>query len=160
MFILPALLYTFSVSNCDTHAVHIYFLWGTMKRVILSAVLLSGVLLADGAKNVDRVQTMQNMETAMATIQKGFLYNNRNIIANGVQKLKYNTKNINSFKIADIRHDQFKEKDFAKTEAKAISTLADTILDDFDSGNKEKVLDTYRKMQNQCITCHRIVRKW
>ena len=131
-----------------------------MKRVTISIVLLSTILFGSGEKNVNRVQTMQNMETALATIQKGLLYNNRNIVSNGVEKLKQNTQNINSFKISDIHKSQFKEKDFAKTEAKAITVLADKILKEFDSPDKSTILDTYAKIQNQCITCHKIVRKW
>ena len=131
-----------------------------MKNILLATLLLSGITFANDTAKVKRIQTMQNMETAMSTIQKGFMYNSREMIKSGIEKLKYNTTDLQAFEVANDKDKQFKAKDFAIAESKAIATLADQILVDFDNNKKEAVLGEYSKLQNQCVTCHMIVRRW
>ncbi len=68
-----------------------------MKKTLLMSVLVSGILFAEGYIQPDRMKNMADMETAMATIQKGFLYNNLNVIKNGVKDLKDRVKHTESF---------------------------------------------------------------
>ena len=124
-----------------------------MKKIILATTLVSSLVLATNAQDDARIQTMQNLETALSFVQQGFMYNNRSMIANGIKKIKFNASNTKAFEIPG-------QKDFAQGEAKAIVSLADTILKNFDARKKDEVLDAYSKIQNKCITCHMIVRKW
>jgi len=124
-----------------------------MRKIILLTTVVSNMVFAGSAEENARIQTMQNLETALGIVQQGFMYNNRSMIANGIKKLKYNASDIQSFKIPG-------KTDYAQSESKAIVSLADTILKDFDARDKDKVLDSYKEIQNKCITCHIIVRKW
>jgi len=131
-----------------------------MKKLILIPLLALGVLQAADTNNTKRIETMQNLEKAMGTIQKGLMYNNRSIIENGINDLKTHTKDINAFNIENEKDSRFKAKKYAVTESKAIAVLADDILKGYDKKSKNRVLDTYRRLQNRCMICHQLVRKW
>jgi len=133
-----------------------------MKKVLLILSLVSTILLANdqNATKAEEVQTMQNLEVAMATIQKGFLYNNTGFVKEGITSLKENIKNIKSFNIKNDTNRKFDAKKYSITELKALGVLADQMLIDFDKGNKEVVLGGFQNMLNRCVTCHLLVRKW
>lgn len=118
-----------------------------------------GIVTAAEAE-VTRAETMQGLVQGLNTIQKGIMYNNGDIVKQGVDAIKKNAKNIDSFDIEDDKTNSFKAKRFAETEAKALAKLADEIEIGFSKHDKNRVLDTYRRMQNQCINCHKIIRKW
>ena len=128
-----------------------------MKKILLISSLASSLLFSN---EVDSKTTMQNLEVAMATIQKGFLYNNTPIVKQGISSLKENIQNLKSFNIKKDNKKDFDAKKYSLTELKAIRKLADQMLIDFDKGNKEVVLEGFQKTLNRCITCHLIVRKW
>jgi len=63
-----------------------------MKKILLVTTLLSGLLFAaehpsEAEVKLKRVQTMQNLEVAMSTLQKAFLYNNTDLVKEGITKL-------------------------------------------------------------------------
>jgi len=133
-----------------------------MKKILLILSLASTILFANdhNATRAEQITTMQNLEVAMATIQKGFLYNNTGFVKQGITSLKDNIKNIKSFNIKNDKNRKFDAKKYSITELKAIRVLADQMLIDFDEGNKEVVLGGFQKMLNRCVTCHLLVRKW
>jgi len=132
-----------------------------MKKLLLTIVLLSSVFAkSENDFLMDRIQLMQNLEVSMSTIQKGFLYNSDKLVQNGINKLKYNIKNIDTFAIKNDEKIDFNAKKYALAEVAAISNLANKLQEDFDKGNKEQVLDTYQKAVNRCVTCHLIFIKW
>ncbi len=139
-----------------------------MKKTILLPLLMLGVIhAAEATKATDaneaktnQVQTMQNLELEMGSIQKGLMYNNRGMIQKAVNGIKENTKDIDAFDIKNDEGISFKAVRYSRTEAKAISELADDLMRGFDKGDKNRVLDTYRRMQQRCMICHEIVRKW
>jgi len=128
-----------------------------MKKILLISSLASSLLFSN---EVEQKTTMQNLEVAMATIQKGFLYNNTPIVKQGISSLKENIQNLKSFNIKKDNKKDFDAKKYSLAELKAIRLLADQMLIDFDKGNKEVVLEGFQKTLNRCITCHLIVRKW
>jgi hypothetical protein len=85
-----------------------------MKKVLLSVVLLSGVLFAQEHIQPDRMKNMQEMETALSTIQKGFLFNNLNVVKNGVKDLKVPTMHTESVNKEGVTKDGFNTLVFAK----------------------------------------------
>ena len=131
-----------------------------MKKILLLPLLILGVMHADDTNTTSRTQTMQNMELGMISIQKGLMYNDRGIVQKGVEEIKKNAKDIDAFDIKNEKGTNFKAKRYAETESKAISGLADDMLKGFDKGDKNRVLDIYRRMQNRCLVCHEIIRKW
>jgi len=128
-----------------------------MKKILLISALVSSLLFST---EVDQKITMQNLEVAMSTIQKGFLYNNTPLVKKGISSLKKNIQNLKSFNIKNDVKKDFDAKKYSLTELKAIRLLADQMLIDFDKGNKDVVLTGFQKTLNRCVTCHLIVRKW
>lgn len=103
---------------------------------------------------------MQNLEVSMAFIQKGFLYNHKGRIKKGITSLRRELKKIDSFVIENDKDVKFNAQEYAKTETKALDTMASRILGDFEAGNKEAVMIDFQQMLNRCVTCHALVRKW
>ena len=132
-----------------------------MKKILLISALTSVMLFSNNTDTKDnQIKTMQNLEVAMSTIQKGFLYNNTGLVKQGITSLKDNVKNIKSFDIKNDKNRDFDAKKYSIAELKAIGILADQMLIDFDKGDKEVVLGGFQKTLNRCITCHLLVRKW
>jgi len=130
-----------------------------MKKLLLVAILLgSTMLMAESSEKMKK--TMQNLETSMAFIQKGFLYNHRGRIQKGIVSLRRELKNINSFVIEKDSNTKFDAQAYAVTETKALDLMASRILEGFDGGHKEAVLLDFQQMLNRCVTCHALVRKW
>jgi len=68
-----------------------------MKKLLLVTAFLSSALFAQEVLYPDRMKNMQEMETAMSEIQKGFLYDNINVVKNGVKHLKVTIAHTESF---------------------------------------------------------------
>ncbi len=130
-----------------------------MKKLVLLPLLAIGIATA-AEPEVTKAVTMQGLVQGLATIQKGIMYNNGDIVNQGVDAIKKHAKDIKAFDIQNEKTSSFKAKRFAETEAKALSKLADEIETGFSRHDKNRVLDTYRRIQNQCINCHKIIRKW
>jgi len=131
-----------------------------MKKILIMAILASGVLLADEALNKSQMKTMQSLEEAMRNVQKGFLYNNENVVENGIKELKKNLEDISSFVIENEEDKNFNAPAYAATETAAITKLADGILKDYKDGKKDEALVAYSKTLTRCVVCHKIIRKW
>jgi len=137
-----------------------------MKKLLLIPAIASLFIFASEDNNTtkeqrgEQIKTMQNLEVAMATIQKGFLYNNNDLVQQGITSLKKNVKNIKSFDIKNDKDKDFDAKKYSIAELKAIGMLADNMLTGFDKGDKEIVLADFQKTLNRCVTCHLLVRKW
>ena len=131
-----------------------------MKRILLSAILLSGVLFAQEHIQPDRMKNMQNMETALSTIQKGFLFNNINVVKNGVEDLKITTQHTESFIKEGVNKEGFNTLIYAKKQARDITELADKILETFEKGDRYGAANTYLQVLSKCLSCHQTVRSW
>ena len=132
-----------------------------MKKILIAAILLSStMLMAEEKSNEEMKKTMQNLEVSMASIQKGFLYNHRGRIQKGIESLREELKNIDSFVIENDKDLKFNAQKYAKTETKALDLMASRILKNFDDGKKEAVMVDFQQMLNRCVTCHALVRRW
>ncbi|MCK5638470.1 MAG: hypothetical protein KAH67_07140 [Flavobacteriaceae bacterium] len=133
-----------------------------MKKILLILALVGTTSLVAGEEaNKEAIKkSMQSMETSMAFIQRGFLYNHRGRIKKGVTSLRRELKNIDMFMIKNDKDLQFNAKEYAITETKALDLMASRILEDFDKGNKEAVMIEFQQVLNRCVTCHALVRKW
>ena len=110
--------------------------------------------------STSRIETMQNLEEGLSTVQKALMYNDGGMMQKGINLINENAKNIDAFDIKNEKGSEFKAKKYAKTEAKALPRLANEVKKAYYKGDKNRTLDAYRRLQNQCITCHKIVRKW
>ena len=132
-----------------------------MKKVLLSAVLLSGLLFGQEALYPERMKNMQEMEIALSEIQKGFLFNNINVVKNGVKHLKITTLNTESFmKEGVVNKDGVNTLVYAQAQAKDITSLADRILETFEKGDNYSAANNYLQILSKCLSCHQTVRSW
>ena len=132
-----------------------------MKKALLMSVLLSGVLFAQQEHiQPDRMKNMADMETAMATIQKGFLYNNLNVVKNGVKDLKETTKHTESFIKEGVDKNGINTLMYAKKQAVAIASMADEITATFAKGDRYSAANNYLLILSKCLSCHQTVRSW
>lgn len=131
-----------------------------MKKALLMSVLLSGVLFAEGYVQPDRMKNMADMETAMSTIQKGFLYNNINVVKNGVKDLKETTKHTESFMKEGVDKNGINTLMYAKKQAAAISSMADEITATFAKGDRYSAANNYLLILSKCLSCHQTIRSW
>ncbi len=134
-----------------------------MKKVLLSLLVAAVVVSADGDVQNERIKTMRNFEGALATIQKGFLYNNESLVKKGVGDFQDNLRHSDSFIIEIDKKEstgKFDARTYANTEARAISKLVDELEENFKTGTKLKSVAVYNEIVDRCLTCHRIIRKW
>ncbi len=139
----------------------------TMKKVLLALVLSVGVLSADVDRQRDiakeRVDTMRSYAAALADIQKGFLYNNESLVKKGVGDFQKNLRHSDSFVIdLDKKNStgEFNPRTYANTEARAISSLVQTLEENYKTGTKNESVKTYNEIVRRCLACHQIIRKW
>jgi len=131
-----------------------------MKKALLVSVLVSSVLFGQEVLHPDRMKNMQDMETAMAEIQKGFLFDNVNVVKNGVKHLKVTIGHTESFIKEGVNKEGFNSLIYAKKQAADIDALADKIMLTFEQGDKYNSANNYLKVLSKCLTCHQTVRSW
>jgi cytochrome c556 len=131
-----------------------------MKKALVISVLVSGLLFAGESIQPDRMKNMADMETAMAEIQKGFLYNNINVVRNGVKHLKETVKFTESFMKEGVGENKINNKMYAHQEAITISGYADEILTTFQKGDRYSAANAYLLILSKCLSCHQTVRSW
>ncbi len=132
-----------------------------MKKALLISVLVSGVLFAQQQHiQPDRMKNMADMEVAMANIQKGFLYNNINVVKNGVAQLKETVKFTESFMKEGVGENKINNKMYAHQEAATITKYADEILVTFEKGDRYSAANNYLLILSKCLSCHQTVRSW
>ena len=132
-----------------------------MNKMLLLSILASSVLFAQQQHiQPDRMKNMQEMETAMATIQKGFLFDNVNVVKNGVKDLKDRVSHTESFMKDGIGKNGINNMMYAKQQAVAISGMADEILSTFEKGDRYSAANNYLLILSKCLSCHQTVRSW
>ena len=128
-----------------------------MKKLIILGLLASSLFAQSALEK--RINVMKDLEKAMATVQKGYLYNNLHIVQKGANELKLHAQDVKSFEVA-TNGTSFDAKQYAINEASAITSLANDMVDSFKKGHKSKSMIAYQNTLNRCVTCHKIVRKW
>ncbi len=128
-----------------------------MKKIIVSLLVLSSMTLSLHAySNADRIEDMRVMEIAMQKIQKGILYNNKDMVLQGVDKLKKSSRNVE----VDKKDDMDYSASFAKKQAENIIRYADKLKENIEASQKHAATTNYSKVLNQCVSCHNKIRKW
>jgi cytochrome c556 len=134
-----------------------------MKKVLLIAALLSSALVAQEGLQIlhaQRMQNMQDMETALSTIQKGFLFDNIHVVKNGVNDLKKTSANTESYIKDGVNDKGVNTLVYAKQQAKEIAALTDDILVSFEKGDRYNAANSYLQILSKCLSCHQTVRSW
>lgn len=134
-----------------------------MKKTLLVLVLASVALLAENSQKVDMKKNMQEMEVAMAVIQRGFLYNDPTLVKGGIVNLQERVKNIEPPSKDDEaalgKGNTYSYK-YAKEQSAKISVLAEEIWTHYEMGEKYTAMSRYKDTLKQCLACHTKIRKW
>ncbi len=131
-----------------------------MRKILLTTMLASVVLFGQEHFQPDRMKNMQEMELALATIQKGFLFNNINVVKNGVRDLKERVKHTESFIKEGVNEKGINTLVYAKKQAVDISIIADDIVTTFAAGDRYNAANGYLRILSKCLTCHQTIRSW
>lgn len=132
-----------------------------MNKILLLSMLASSMLFAEQEHiQPDRMKNMAAMETAMATIQKGFLFDNVCVVKNGVKDLKERVKHTESFMKDGIGKNGINNHMYAKEQALIISGMADEILATFKKGDRYSAANNYLLILSKCLSCHQTIRSW
>jgi len=134
-----------------------------MKKYLLIVALASGILFAEEAPSVDLKKNMQEMEVALAVIQRGFLYNDATLVKGGVKKLQSTVKHIEPPSKEDEKllgkGNTYSYK-YAKKQSEKIAVLSEDIWVDFQRGEKYSAMNKYKEALKQCLACHKKIRRW
>ena len=127
----------------------------------MSLVFLSTFALADYTKE-DRVADMQAMEKGMAEIQKGFLYNSKELIDSGVKAVRNRALTLQPPRVGDksLARDETYAFMFARKQQRKIDTHAAQLAEKFANGDKYQAMHHFTKILKQCTACHTKLRKW
>ena len=131
-----------------------------MKKSISVALLASSMLFGQEYIQPDRMKNMQEMEEALAVIQKGFLYNNANVVKNGVKDLKERVSHTESFIKPSVSDKGINNLVYAKKQTEDITKTADEILESFEKGDKYTAANGYLMILSKCLSCHETIRSW
>jgi len=128
-----------------------------MTKTLISLFTMGTLALSIHAYDQnDRQKDMQAMESSMSQIQKGILYNNKKIVLQGIDNLKVASKNVEISPKGEMDYAPV----FAKKQTKNIMIYADKIKASIEAGKKHYAADNYKKVLDQCISCHSKIRKW
>jgi cytochrome c556 len=134
-----------------------------MKNGLLVLALTSGVLFAQNPEKIDMKKNMQELEVAMAVIQRGFLYNDSTLVNGGVKNLQQRIKHIEPPSKEDEillgKGNTYSYK-YAKRQSAKIAVLSEEILTHYNMGEKYTAMSRYKDTLKQCLACHKKIRKW
>lgn len=128
-----------------------------MKKIILAVALLATSLLANDIMK----ESMHKMEMGLSKIQKGYLYNSKSLIVEGLDELYEGNK---LFKKADMKSYLPKGKKNMLQRALGYSKNIDKnqahMKNDVVHSNLYSALGYQADIVKDCAACHKIVRNW
>jgi hypothetical protein len=130
-----------------------------MKKIALSTLFLVTSIFAT---EVDLQKNMIKMENGVSNIQRGFLYNNIDLIKNGIEEIS--TAN-HMFASKDVASKYLpKEKkhmsNVAFNSAKKIDFALEELKVYLDKKELTSAHKAYSEVIDSCTVCHSIVRSW
>ena len=127
-----------------------------MKKIILALALTS---VATFATDTTITATMQLMDNGLNQVQRGFLYNSKKDILEGISKLE-NSDAI--FKTVDVTTFIPKNKKIRVTQ-----NITNNLGDDLkvlrkaiENNEFTNATEEYGKVLNDCVACHTVIRGW
>lgn len=132
-----------------------------LTKLILGSLLIVSVVNATEVQKINAM-VMINMENGLANVQKGFLYNNVDLIKSGVDQIqKENT----------IYHDRKVIKSILPENKKQMENLALITVKRIENSTEEmktylalkqlkKAHASFSDIVNACTDCHTLVRGW
>jgi hypothetical protein len=130
-------------------------------KLLTAALCVASVLQAADAEKVNAM-VMINMENGLANIQKGFLYNNLDLIKSGVDQVQkenmvYHDRNV----IKSILPDNRKQmENLALITSKRIENATEEMKSYIALKQMKKAHSSFSDIVNACTDCHTLVRGW
>ncbi len=127
------------------------------------ALLVCSVALLFGAqKGKTKLQIeMQKFAAGMDLIQKGILYNCKECLEDGADRI---LKDVKVLEKVDVKHflpeNQKYAYKFAQKTASLIEMYAKDIKEAFAAGNMDDVINDHSQILRQCNSCHMRIRGW
>ena len=128
------------------------------QKIILAFLLLSSGLFANNLSTV-----MGKLESSLLSIEKGFLYNQINMVENGAKEIKALSKKHFSNKQLVMRMmPKGKElmRNAAMLSSNKLQGAADMMLLSLKAKNISGAYDAYADIMKSCYNCHTLVRSW
>ena len=132
-----------------------------MTKIILASLLSISLAHATDDEKVNAM-VMLNMENGLASIQKGFLYNNIDMIKEGVEivskeNMIYHDRKV----IRSILPDNKKQmENLALITSKRIENATDEMKSYLALKQMKNAHNSYMDIVNACTDCHVLVRGW
>ncbi len=132
-----------------------------MKRVLwIVVVLLLCVNAAEKGRTKMQIE-MQKFAAAMELIQKGILYNCKECIDDGADRIIQDVKLLEKVEVKHFlpKNQKYAYK-FAQKTARLIDMYAKDIKEAFAAGNMDDVINDHSQILRQCNSCHMRIRGW
>ncbi|KFL33988.1 MULTISPECIES: hypothetical protein [unclassified Sulfurospirillum] len=129
--------------------------------LLLTSLALCSSLYASETEKVNAI-AMLSMENGLSNIQKGFLYNNLELIQNGVNIVqKENAAYHNRDVLKSILPENKKQmENLALITSKRIDNAADEMKSYLALKQMKKAHSAFSDIVNACTDCHTLVRGW
>lgn len=130
-------------------------------KFFLAISLIATVSFAQDYKQIN-AQTMIGMESGLANIQKGFLYNNMELVKYGADQIKkeitiYHDRKIIKQILPDGKQQM---ENIALITAKRIDGSLEELTTYVDLKQMRNAEDSFTDIVKACSDCHNIVRGW
>jgi hypothetical protein len=130
-----------------------------MKKVLVCLSLFTAL----GLQADDSIQvTMKNMRDGLVQVQDGFLYNNKQDILSGIDKITKANKIFHDEKSAAsfLTGDKKKYSQIAYISTKNLNLYLTTMKSYAEDGSIVNASDAYSGVIHSCTHCHAITRGW
>jgi len=127
-----------------------------MKKLLLTLSVFATIASAD---NITINSTMNLMEKGMSSIQKGFLYNQKKTILEGIDITMNANKIFDTVDTKEFTHGNNKTQVIANIHGNVSHDLK--VLKKYLVNNKySDATMQYGKVINDCVACHTVIRGW
>lgn len=130
-------------------------------KLIVGLLLSISILNASDTQKIN-ASTMIDMETGLANIQKGFLYNNVELIQSGVSQIEkgnalYHDRNIIKAILPENRKQM---ENLALITSKRIENATEEMKTYLALKKMKKAHSAFSDIVNACTDCHTLIRGW
>jgi hypothetical protein len=129
-----------------------------MKKILITLTALVSFVFANDAT----LRSMHIMESGLNDIQRGFLYNQKDLITDGAKRIKNADKIFSNPALTQKYLPSHKKHMIGVTmnQARRITAATTDLIAYIKSGEMGKASHAYSDVIDACSACHSIVRGW
>ena len=130
-------------------------------KVFMAIFCLASTINASEAEKVNAM-VMLNMENGLANIQKGFLYNNLDLIKNGVDQVQKENAIYHDRKVikAVLPENKKQMENLALITSKRIENATEEMKNYLALKQMKKAHSSFSDIVYACTDCHTLIRGW